>query len=948
MADPIMRRTLCKPTLEKLEGRQLLAGIVDDYPAALFGSASQESTVEATTSLSSATTAAASTAVGTGYFQTQGNQILDAAGNVVKIAGVNWFGLETKTFAPHGLWARGYQDMMDQMKQLGFNTIRLPFSNQLFDSGSSPNGIDFSKNADLQGLSGLGIMDKIVGYAGQVGLKIILDHHRSSAGDGPEGSGLWYTSAYPEARWISDWKMLATRYAGNSTIIGADLHNEPHSGATWGSGTISTDWRLAAERAGNAVLAVNSKLLIVVEGVQVGPSGWYWWGGNLSAAGAHPVRLNVPGRLVYSPHDYPASVSTQPWFGEANYPDNLRGVWDRNWGYLFRQGIAPILIGELGTKLETTSDQLWLREMVEYLGGDLNGNGSSDLAAGSQGPSWTWWSWNANSGDTGGILKDDWTTVQQAKLTALQPVQFPFGDAPTAPPSESEASSIPGIIQAEDYDQGGEGIAYHDSDAVNHGGAYRSDGVDVKPSSDGVNSYAVGYIASGEWLKYTVNVESAGTYSIDARVASQFSSRQFHIEFNGVDKTGRLTVPMTGPWDTKWATITSPSFYLPAGTQTMRVYMDSGEFDLEHFTISAAAVAPSKYAGNVWASLSGGDLTIVGDGVANAISVESAGAGVVQVRGFGTSVNGLNAIKTFNVPGSINVRMNGGDDLLRVTNLVIRDNLTIELGGGRNEVLLGQSTASDNKRFAGTASGPVYVQDNLKLAGGPASDRVFQSHFHVRGTGSLSLGDGKDTLQIVRPSGSGANVEYGASLRVYLGPGDDRVSMSGLVVDGNMIVNDNSGVAHLWAKSIDVHGDLSIQTANLSDSITVRNLSVDKVFTIATQGGYDSLAISAIADRLVINAGAGNDAVHVSNSRVNVVSAALGAGADQLELLNITANKIYAHGGDGDDLFLVRTTQSTDAYFNGEAGQDTYRDFALQPNTISQLKRSSIERVQRI
>src|SRR5262249_47252808 len=74
-----------------------------------------------------------------GYLRTAGNQIVDSAGNPVRIAGVNWFGMETSTFAPHGLWARGYREMMDQMKQLGFNTIRLPFSNQLFDPGSTPN-----------------------------------------------------------------------------------------------------------------------------------------------------------------------------------------------------------------------------------------------------------------------------------------------------------------------------------------------------------------------------------------------------------------------------------------------------------------------------------------------------------------------------------------------------------------------------------------------------------------------------------------------------------------------------------------------------------------------------------------------------------------------------------------------------------------------------------------
>lgn len=367
-----------------------------------------------------------SSGIAPGYFKTAGNQIVDANGQVIRIAGVNWFGMESSNYAPHGLWTRGYKEMMDQMKQTGFNTIRLPFSNQLFDAASKPNGIDFSKNPDLQNLNGLQIMDKIVEYAGKIGLRIFLDRHRASAGAGTEGSGLWYTSAYPESRFLSDWKMLATRYANNPTVIGADLHNEPHGQATWGSGDPKTDWRLAAQKAGNEILAVNPNWLIIVEGIESGVSGNYWWGGNLSNAAQFPVQLNVANRLVYSPHDYPASVYPQSWFSDPNYPNNLPAIWDKNWGYLFKNNIAPVLLGEFGTKLATSSDQIWLNALVKYLQGGITGG---SLPSGQQGPSWTYWSWNPNSGDTGGILADDWRTVIQPKLNAVQPMQFPFNTA---------------------------------------------------------------------------------------------------------------------------------------------------------------------------------------------------------------------------------------------------------------------------------------------------------------------------------------------------------------------------------------------------------------------------------------------------------------------------------------------------------------------------------------
>lgn len=353
-------------------------------------------------------------AVGDGFWHTKGGQLLDSNNSLVKVAGVNWFGLETSSFAPHGLWSRGYKEMMDQIKTLGFNTIRLPFSNEALNNGVMPNGIDYSKNADLHGLTPVQIMDKVVDYAGKIGLKIILDRHRP---DSSGQSALWYTSTVPETKWISDWQMLAKRYKGNFTIIGADLHNEPHDNACWGCGDLSTDWRLAAERAGNAILSTNSDWLIFVEGVQAVSNNYYWWGGNLSGVQANPVRLDVANRVVYSPHDYPSSVNGQPWFSDANYPNNLAAMWDTNWGYIQKNNIAPVMLGEFGTKLQTTSDTLWLDSLTKYLGQNNMG--------------WTYWSLNPNSGDTGGILADDWMTVNTNKMQRLTAIENVLAVAPS-------------------------------------------------------------------------------------------------------------------------------------------------------------------------------------------------------------------------------------------------------------------------------------------------------------------------------------------------------------------------------------------------------------------------------------------------------------------------------------------------------------------------------------
>lgn len=333
---------------------------------------------------------------------------MDADGRTVILTGINWFGLETPSYAPHGLWVRNLEDVLDQIYELGFNTIRLPFSNQLLDDDSLPTDVNYALNPDLVGLNGLGIMDRVIAGAGTRGLKVVLDRHRP---DSQRQSDLWYTDRYDERRWIDDWLRLVQRYAGDDTVIGVDLHNEPHGRASWGSGDLATDWRLAAERAGNAILAVNPRLLIVVQGVAEHQGDWYWWGGNLIGARDDPARLEIPTQLVYSTHDYGPGVYPQPWFQDPTFPRNLEGIWRRHWAFLQLEGTAPVLVGEFGGRsVGFDREGAWQRRLVGYLR--------------EHGFSYFYWTLNPNSGDTGGLLLDDWTTVDADKLALLSGYQF--------------------------------------------------------------------------------------------------------------------------------------------------------------------------------------------------------------------------------------------------------------------------------------------------------------------------------------------------------------------------------------------------------------------------------------------------------------------------------------------------------------------------------------------
>ncbi len=155
--------------------------------------------------------------------------------------------------------------------------------------------------------------------------------------------------------------------------------------------------------------------------------------------------------------------------------------------------------------------------------------------------------------------------------------QAPFYDSPSA---------IPGQIETEDFDTGGEGVAYHDVDAGNTGGEYRTlEDVDIEGCSDSGGGYNTGWTASGEWLEYTVDVAAAGEYTIEARVASDSAGGTFHIEFDGVDKTGNITVPVTGDWQS-WTTV-SASATLSAGPQIMRFASSTDGYNVNYFNISA-------------------------------------------------------------------------------------------------------------------------------------------------------------------------------------------------------------------------------------------------------------------------------------------------------------------------------------------------------------------------
>ena len=143
--------------------------------------------------------------------------------------------------------------------------------------------------------------------------------------------------------------------------------------------------------------------------------------------------------------------------------------------------------------------------------------------------------------------------------------------------------SIPGKIEAENFDKGGEGVSYHDTDTTNTGGQYRHNvGVDIERCNEG--GYAITDIRKGEWLNYAVKVDTSGKYNLVVKVSSVVGGKTFHIELDHVNISGPIEVPNTGG-NQIWQTINISIPQITKGLKIMRIVMDSDSFNLDYIKL---------------------------------------------------------------------------------------------------------------------------------------------------------------------------------------------------------------------------------------------------------------------------------------------------------------------------------------------------------------------------
>ena len=406
------------------------------------------------------------------WLHVEGDKIVDMQGNEVWLTGVNWFGYNAGRQVFDGVWSKNMHSMLTQIADHGFNLLRVPMSTQILlqwknkePDGSNRVGqvnmmVNAYSNPELTvegGVDGQGqytikysfdIWNMAVEWCKELGIKIMIDIHSATTAAQGHQVPVWYDENFSTDDWLEALSWFADYYKDDDTIIAIDLKNEPHGKpeegnfAKWDDSKDANNWKYAAERGAMAVLEKNPNLLIMVEGNECYPdfdagADWStpavdyahydepskvfgaWWGGNLRGVRDNPVNLGkYQKQLVYSPHDYGPLVWKQKWF----YMDDpsrsfdrqslLDDYWYDSWAYIAEEHIAPLLIGEWGGFIDAEHDPTgenthWLHEIRDYMIDKHIHH--------------TFWCFNENSGDTGGLVYDDFGTWDEEKYALVEP-----------------------------------------------------------------------------------------------------------------------------------------------------------------------------------------------------------------------------------------------------------------------------------------------------------------------------------------------------------------------------------------------------------------------------------------------------------------------------------------------------------------------------------------------
>lgn len=464
---------------------------------------------------------------------------------------------------------------LQQIAAWGFNSIRLPFHYEMLSPPDQP-GVFLE--------SGFQVLDSLIAWSKRNQMYVILDMHCAPGGQNDQnisdsdGEAKLWTVPANQDRTVEIWKKIAARYATEPWVIGYDLLNEP----VMPSGFLNLDLRNLYRRVALAIREVDQNHLLFIEG------------GNFATDFSNlapPVFYGT--NVAYSFHKY-WSETSQATIQELL---NLRDNWN-----------VPLWMGESGE-----NSNPWFYETIKLL--EANNIG------------WCWWThkkiqtttsplstpitanyqrvldyWNGSASRPAPALARDalWGMAENLALEkcelhpdvlrALFDREFDTRVKPFA------THEIPGTIDCNEYDFGNAELAYHDQDYKrvrwdifqpwNSGGEFRNDGVDLEKSNDAAGArYCIGWVTSGEWLKYTVTVKRAGIYEAVFRVASLSGGGIIKLILDGQELTPNISVPRTNGWYT-WTSMHVPNVVLPAGEQILTLFFVKEGFNINQIQLS--------------------------------------------------------------------------------------------------------------------------------------------------------------------------------------------------------------------------------------------------------------------------------------------------------------------------------------------------------------------------
>ncbi|HMN50411.1 MAG TPA: cellulase family glycosylhydrolase [Ignavibacteriaceae bacterium] len=468
---------------------------------------------------------------------------------------------------------------IDSIKSWGFNSIRLPFHYNLFATNTSPPTFIHK---------GFEIIDSLLSWCEANQIYLILDMHAAPGGQSannisdynPNFPSLWESNTNKDLT-VKIWRQIAERYNSKEWIGGYDLLNEP----AWNLGTNNQPLRDLYIRITDTVRAVDQNHLIFIEG------NWY--------------ATDFPGltppwdeNMAYSFHKY--------WNGNTQssiqYLVDIRNTTNR-----------PLWLGETGensnkwfvdcVELMKTNNigwAWWPHKKIESISGPLSAYKVSGYQTllnywnGTVSRPSAIYAYNALMAQANALLFEN-CRYQKDVVDAL--IRQPFNNT-TIPFASNQ---IPGIIQATEYDLGKMSQAYNDVDyqnigsgntTWNSGWSFRNDGVDIESCGDfNSNGFDVGWIATGDWLKYTINVQPSGLYDIKLNIAAPSAGGKIFLSMDGQSLTPLMDVPATGGWQS-WRYITAPAIFIPAGVHKLQAnfYFGGYNFSYMDFVLVATDV----------------------------------------------------------------------------------------------------------------------------------------------------------------------------------------------------------------------------------------------------------------------------------------------------------------------------------------------------------------------